>query len=74
MFRVASGFTLTEVTGPSQDPHRTFKGPSQDPPPERPLIPLDVLPDAPDLVVEVGEDSAAATLGLVSHPGVLVLV
>ena len=53
---------------------------SQNSPPERPL-PLDVLPDAPDLVVEVGEDSyagvalvGATALGsLVSHPGVLVL-
>ena len=55
---------------------------SQHSPPERPL-PLDVLPDAPDLVVEVAEKSSSAgaalvvgvaTLGsLVSHPGVLVL-
>ena len=53
---------------------------SQHSPPERPL-PLDVLSDATDLVVEVGEDSyagvalvGATALGsLVSHPGVLVL-
>ena len=49
---------------------------SQDSPPERPLPPLDMLSDAADLVVEVGEDSAAAgaaLIGLVSHASVLVL-
>ena len=58
------------------NPSSSSSSSSQDSPPERPLPPLDMLSDAADLVVEVGEDSAAAgaaLIGLVSHASVLVL-